>query len=93
MQVGGKRVLKIPPNFAYGERGAGDVIPANADLQFDCELVEIIGSGAMAEAKMQVDNIASRFFTPKGAIVAALLIASNFIPKDLSLGDLMRLGQ
>jgi FKBP-type peptidyl-prolyl cis-trans isomerase FkpA len=43
MKKGGKRTLIIPPDKAYGDKGAGDKIPPNATLVFDIELVEIIG--------------------------------------------------
>jgi FK506-binding protein 1 len=43
MSLGEKALLKISSDFGYGTRGAGGVIPPNADLHFEVDLLEIRG--------------------------------------------------
>lgn len=50
MKIGEKRLIILPANLAYGHRAVGNVIPANATLRFEVELLEIEGESAGSES-------------------------------------------
>lgn len=56
MSLGERAVLHVPSRLAYGAAGAGHVIPANADLDFDVELLKIGDKEAVVAAEPQVQT-------------------------------------
>ena len=99
MKVGGKRVIKIPSEFAYGESGAGELIPPNSTLIFEVEIVRIQPPGYLTiesdklklmqkEGFLVIDIRTLKEMRTTGTIKGSKKIAAfdergNFIPSFL----------
>jgi hypothetical protein len=75
IKEGGKRRLRVPPELAYGEKGAGNgKIPPNADLEFDIEVTKVARAGLGATVALVGQNRLYLF-----AVLLLVSIAAPFL--------------
>ena len=78
MKIGGDRKLIIPAKLAYGERGAGDAIPPNTDLEFQIAIVNAERRGGGVSGETKVKGFAALAGFLGFMLLLAVVVAQNY---------------